>query len=96
MKVQDPKCAYGQYCTLNPIWHIVFWRKKNDFLDYLDQMYHVELEIKDTTESNIFASHLDLLLVIHLSKNVNISFRMNFEHTKSFYAPGLKGTLFIL
>ena len=35
-----------------------------DFENYLDQMYLVELEIKDTTESNTSASYLDLLLSI--------------------------------
>ena len=35
-----------------------------DFENYLGQMYSAELEIKDTTESNTFASFLDLLLSI--------------------------------
>ena len=35
-----------------------------DFENYLGQMYPAELEIKDTTESNISASYLDLLLSI--------------------------------
>ena len=35
-----------------------------EFENYLGQMYHIELEIKDTTESNISASYLDLLLSI--------------------------------
>ena len=35
-----------------------------DFENYLGQMYPPELEIKDTTESNTFASYLDLLLSI--------------------------------
>ena len=35
-----------------------------EFENYLDQMYPVELEIKETTESNISASYLDLLLSI--------------------------------
>ena len=35
-----------------------------EFENYLDQMYPVELEIKDTTESNTSASYLDLLLSI--------------------------------
>ena len=34
------------------------------FENYLGQMYSAELEIKDTTESNTFASYLDLLLSI--------------------------------
>ena len=32
--------------------------------NFLGQIYHVELEIKDTTESNTFASYLELLLSI--------------------------------
>ena len=32
--------------------------------NYLDRMYPTELEIKDTTESNTFASYLNLLLSI--------------------------------
>ena len=35
-----------------------------EFVNYLGQMYPVELEIKDTTESNNSASYLDLLLSI--------------------------------
>ena len=35
-----------------------------DFENYLGQMYPAELEIKDTTESNISASYMDLLLSI--------------------------------
>ena len=35
-----------------------------EFENYLSQMYPVELEIKDTTESNTSASYLDLLLSI--------------------------------
>ena len=35
-----------------------------DFENYLGQMYPPELEIKDTTESNISASYLDLLMSI--------------------------------
>ena len=35
-----------------------------DFENYLGQMYPAELEIKDTTESNTYASYLDLLLSI--------------------------------
>ena len=35
-----------------------------DFKNYLGQMYHLELEMKDTTESNTSASYLDLLLSI--------------------------------
>ena len=36
----------------------------HEFENYLGQMYPVELEIKDTTESNASASYLDLLLSI--------------------------------
>ena len=35
-----------------------------DFENYLGQMYSLELEIKDTAESNTSASFLDLLLLI--------------------------------
>ena len=35
-----------------------------EFENYLDQMYSAELEIKDTTESIISTSYLDLLLLI--------------------------------
>ena len=35
-----------------------------EFENYLGQMHPVELEIKDTTESNTSASYLDLLLSI--------------------------------
>ena len=35
-----------------------------EFENYLGQMYPVEFEIKDTTESNTSASYLDLLLSI--------------------------------
>ena len=35
-----------------------------DFENYLGQMYPLELEIKDTTESNTSTSYLDLLLSI--------------------------------
>ena len=35
-----------------------------EFENYLDQMYPVELEIKDTTENNTSASYLDLLISI--------------------------------
>ena len=43
-------------------WRIV--HKPPEFENYLGQMYPVELEIKDTTESTISASYLDLLLSI--------------------------------
>ena len=38
--------------------------KNPEFENFLGQMYPVELEIKDTTESNTSASYLDLLLSI--------------------------------
>ena len=36
----------------------------SEFVNYLGQMYPVEFDIKDTTESNTSASYLDLLLSI--------------------------------
>ena len=53
-------------------WLLVLGLYKKDYLsinnpefeNYLGQMYPVELEIKDTTESNTSASYLDLLLSI--------------------------------
>ena len=42
----------------------VFSINNPEFENYLGQMYPVELEIKDTTESSISASSLDLLLSI--------------------------------
>ena len=44
-----------------------------EFENYLGQMYPVELEIKDTTESNISASYLDLLLSIWRDGQLHIS-----------------------
>ena len=35
-----------------------------EFENYLGQMYPIDLEIKDTTESNMSASYMDLLLSI--------------------------------
>ena len=43
------------------------------FENYLGQMYPVELEIKDTTESNTSASYLDLLLSIGRDGQLHIS-----------------------
>ena len=53
-------------------WHLgsishtsmVFSINNKEFENHLGQMYPVELEIKDTTESNTSASYLDLLLSI--------------------------------
>ena len=42
----------------------VFSINNPEFENYLGHMYPVELEIKDTTDSNTFASYLDLLLSI--------------------------------
>ena len=44
-----------------------------EFENYLGQMYPVELDIKDTTESNISASYLDLLLSIGRDRQLHIS-----------------------
>ena len=44
-----------------------------DFENYLGQMYPVELEMKDTTESNISASYLDLLLSIGRDSQLHTS-----------------------
>ena len=37
--------------------------------NYLDKMYPVELEMKDTTGSNVSASYLDLLGQLHIFMN---------------------------
>ena len=44
-----------------------------EFENYLGQMYPVELEIKDTTESNTSTSYLDLLLSIGRDGQLNTS-----------------------
>ena len=44
-----------------------------EFENYLGQMYPVELEIKDTTESNRFASYMDLRLSIGRDGQLHIS-----------------------
>ena len=50
-----------------------------EFENYLGEMYPIELEIKDTTESNTAASYLDLLLsrdgqiILPFMTNVKIS-----------------------
>ena len=44
-----------------------------EFENYLGQMYPVELEIKDTTESNTSASYLDVLLSIGRDGQLNTS-----------------------
>ena len=48
-----------------------------EFENYLGQMYPVELEIKDTTESNTSASYLDLLLSIGGTVNFTLPFMTN-------------------
>ena len=48
-----------------------------EFENYLGQMYPVELEIKDTTESNTSASYLDLLLSIGREVNFTLPFMTN-------------------
>ena len=40
-----------------------------DIENYLGQMYPPELEIKDTTESNTFASYLDLRLLLSIDRD---------------------------
>ena len=45
-----------------------------DFENYLGQMYLLELEIKDTTESNTSASYLDLTLSIGREVNSVLPF----------------------
>ena len=44
-----------------------------DFENYLGQMYPAELDIKDTTESNISSSYLDFLLSIESDGQLRIS-----------------------
>ena len=44
-----------------------------EFVNYLGQMYPVELEVKDTTESNTSASYLDLLLSIGRGSQLHTS-----------------------
>ena len=44
-----------------------------EFENYLGQMYPVELEIKDTTESNTSASYLDLLFTIRRDGQLHTS-----------------------
>ena len=44
-----------------------------DFENYLGQIYSAELEIKDTTESNISASYLDILLSIESDGQLHTS-----------------------
>ena len=58
-----------------------------EFENYLGQMYPVELEIKDMTESNTSASYLDLLLSIGRDGQLHTSindkrddFNFNFEN----------------
>ena len=47
---------------------------KPEFENYLGQMYPVELEIKDTTESNTSVPYLDLLLSIGRDGQLHTSF----------------------
>ena len=44
-----------------------------EFENYLGQVYPIELEIKDTTESNTSASYLDLLLSIRRDSELHTS-----------------------
>ena len=58
-----------------------------EFENYLGQMYPVELEIKDTTESNTSTSYLDLLLSIERDGQLHTSiyektWRFQFPHHK--------------
>ena len=60
-----------------------------DFENYLGQMYPAELEIKDTTESNTYASYLDLLLSIESDGQLRTSLydkrrRFQLPHHKLF------------
>ena len=50
---------------------------KPEFENYLGQIYPVELEIKDMTESNTSASYLDLLLLIGRKANFIFPFMTN-------------------
>ena len=43
-------------------------------------MYPVELEIKDTTEINPFASYLDVQLPIERDGNITFPFKTNVTH----------------
>ena len=59
-------------------------------------MYPVELEIKDTTESNISASHLDLLLSIGRDGQLRTSLYdkrddFNFHNVMAFLSHGSYG-----
>ena len=53
-----------------------------EFENYLGQMYPVELEIKDTAESNTSASYLDLLLSIGRDVHLWQTWRFQFPHHK--------------
>ena len=44
-----------------------------EFENYLGQMYPVELEVKDTTETNTSASYLDLLMLIERDGQLHTS-----------------------
>ena len=54
----------GKYIWLLNIFDDLLSINNPEFENYLGQMYPVEVEIKDTTESNTSASYLDLLLSI--------------------------------
>ena len=54
----------GNYVIVYRYIDDVFSINNQKFENYLGHMYPVELEIKDTTESNTFTSYLDLLLSI--------------------------------
>ena len=60
-----------------------------EFENYLGKIYPVELEFKDTTESNTSASYLDLLLPIERDDQLNTSIYdkhddFNFHNTKEY------------
>ena len=47
----------------------VFLLNNHKFSDYVYDIYHVELEIKETTDDQYHSSFLDLLLGIYLSES---------------------------
>ena len=54
----------GNSWNLGSISHTGLFINNSEFDTYLGQIYPVELEIKDTTETNTSASYLNLLLSI--------------------------------
>ena len=58
-----------------------------EFEKYLWQMYPVELEIKDTTESNISASYLDLQCTFVDRKGGGSTSCFHFRQTRRFQLP---------